>query len=401
MASVTKRGQSYRIKVSCGYDYHGKQVNKTMTWRPDPNMTQRQIEKELQRQVVMFEDKCVHGHVSACIKFQAFAEQWFRDYAELNHKDTTLQRERNLSKRTYKEIGHLRMDKITARDIQFFINNLVRYGVNLDNGKPLAYKTIRHHLSFVSAIFEYAIKLDMLNYNPCIKVTVPRNIENRAVKGGEKKIYTKEQAKEFLKILSGAPTMFRVYFTLCMFTGCRRGELLGLEWQDFDYEQRTVRIVRTSNYSKRKGVYTDTPKTEKSNRVIALPPEVLELVKKFKQERDEYARNMGTKWNDTERLFTSMDGRPMHVNTPYAWLKKLCDKNNFPFYGIHTFRHFYASAEIEAGIDPVTVAAVLGHSTPQTTLTTYSHYFQEARIKAGNAIANVLLDRTDDEKTAV
>ncbi len=293
------------------------------------------------------------------------------------------------------------MDKITARDIQFFINNLVRYGVNLDNGKPLAYKTIRHHLSFVSAIFEYAIKLDMLNYNPCIKVTVPRNIENRAVKGGEKKIYTKEQAKEFLKILSGAPTMFRVYFTLCMFTGCRRGELLGLEWQDFDYEQRTVRIVRTSNYSKRKGVYTDTPKTEKSNRVIALPPEVLELVKKFKQERDEYARNMGTKWNDTERLFTSMDGRPMHVNTPYAWLKKLCDKNNFPFYGIHTFRHFYASAEIEAGIDPVTVAAVLGHSTPQTTLTTYSHYFQEARIKAGNAIANVLLDRTDDEKTAV
>lgn len=68
------------------------------------------------------------------------------------------------------------MDKITARDIQFFINNLVRYGVNLDNGKPLAYKTIRHHLSFVSAIFEYAIKLDMLNYNPCIKVTVPRNI---------------------------------------------------------------------------------------------------------------------------------------------------------------------------------------------------------------------------------
>ena len=186
-----------------------------------------------------------------------------------------------------------------------------------------------------------------------------------------------------------------------MFTGCRRGELLGLEWQDFDYEQLTVRIVRTSNYSKRKGVYTNTPKTEKSNRIIALPPEVLELVKNFKAERDEYARNMGTKWNDTERLFTSTDGCPMHVNTPYGWLKKLCDKNNFPFYGIHTFRHFYASAEIEAGIDPVTVAAVLGHSTPQTTLTTYSHYFQEARIKAGNAIANVLLDRNEDEKTAV
>ena len=62
---------------------------------------------------------------------------------------------------------------------------------------------------------------------------------------------------------------------------------------------------------------------------------------------------------------------------------------------------FYVSAEIEAGIDPVTVAAVLGHSTPQMALTTYFHYFQEARVKAGNAIANVLLDRKDDEKTAV
>ena len=91
----------------------------------------------------------------------------------------------------------------------------------------------------------------------------------------------------------------------------------------------------------------------------------------------------------------------MHSNTPYNWLKRLCDRNNFPFYGIHTFKHFFASAEIEAGIDPVTVVAVLGHSPPQTTLTTYSHYFQEARNKIRNAIADVLLDKTDDEKAAV
>ena len=63
-------------------------------------------------------------------------------------------------------------------------------------------------------------------------------------------------------------------------------------------------------------------------------------------------------------------------------------------------RHFFASAEIEAGVDPVTVAAVLGHSTPQTTLSTYSHYFQEARVKVRNAIADVLMDN-NEQKTAV
>ena len=80
----------------------------------------------------------------------------------------------------------------------------------------------------------------------------------------------------------------------------------------------------------------------------------------------------------------------MHANTPYSWLKHFCNKNNFPFYGIHSFRHFFASIEIAAGIDPVTVAAVLGHSTPQTTLTIYSHYFQEARIKAEKAISELI-----------
>ena len=400
MATVSKRGNAYRIKVSCGYNTHGKQVNKTMTWHPDPKMTPKQIEKELNRQVIMFEDDCAHGMVTSSIKFEPFAQKWFRDYAELNHKDTTLHREWNLTKRTYKAIGHLRLDKITARDIQMFINSLARDGVNMDNGKPLSYKTVRHHLSFVSTIFEYAIKLDILNYNPCQKVTVPRNIKNRTNAGKEKKIYTKEQARELLKMLSESTMMFRVYFTLCMFTGCRRGELLGLEWKDFDYTQNVVHICRTSNYSLRKGMYTDTPKTEKSNRIIALPPEIMELVKQFKSERDIYIKEMGTQWNDTERLFTAADGRPMHVNTPYTWLKKLCEKNNFPFYGIHTFRHFFASAEIEAGVDPVTVAAVLGHSTPQTTLSTYSHYFQEARVKVKNVIADVLMDN-NDQKTAV
>ena len=401
MATVTKRGNSYRIKVSCGYDTYGHQVARTMTWKPDKGMTPKQIEKELNRQVVLFEEECTHGKVSANIKFETFAKQWFEEYANLNHRETTLMRERNLTKRTYKAIGHLRLDRITARDIQKFINSLAMKGVNAKNGKPLSYKTIRHHLSFISTIFEYAIKQDMVNSNPCIKVTVPRNCENGQGGTKEKRIYTKEQAKEFLKILSESTMMYRVYFTLLMFTGCRKAELLGLEWNDFDYDEQTVHIVRTSNYSKEKGMYTDIPKTEKSNRIIALPPEVLDLVKEYKAERDVYEKQLGDKWMDTERLFTNAEGHPMHSNTPYNWLERLCKRHGLPFYGIHTFRHFVASAEIEAGIDPVTVAAMLGHSTPQTTLSTYSHYFQEARFKARNAIADILLDKNDEERLDV
>ena len=89
MATISKRGESYRIKVSCGYDVNGKQVVQTKTWKPEPGMTERQIKKELDRQAVMFEEECSRGQITAAVKFQTFAEQWFEEYA--NHfKDAAL-----------------------------------------------------------------------------------------------------------------------------------------------------------------------------------------------------------------------------------------------------------------------------------------------------------------------
>ena len=102
MASVEKRGNSYRIKVSCGYKVDGKQVTQRMTWTPDPDLTEKQIEKELQRQIVLFEEECKNKQVVSTIKFEPFAEEWFEDYAKLNLKSTTYTRQRQLTKRVYK-----------------------------------------------------------------------------------------------------------------------------------------------------------------------------------------------------------------------------------------------------------------------------------------------------------
>ena len=61
MATIRQRGDSYQIRVSCGYDTNGKQVIRTKSWKPTANMTAKQIEKELNRQAVMFEDACMNG----------------------------------------------------------------------------------------------------------------------------------------------------------------------------------------------------------------------------------------------------------------------------------------------------------------------------------------------------
>ena len=154
MATISKRGDSYRIKVSCGYDVNGKQVVQSKTWKPPENMTERQIKKELDKIAVLFEEECKIGHVTAAIKFQTFADQWFEEYAKLNLRKTSYTRNVQLSKRVYAAFGHMRLDKITTRDVQKFVNDLFVNGKNFQTGKPLSRKTVIHHLSLISNIFK-------------------------------------------------------------------------------------------------------------------------------------------------------------------------------------------------------------------------------------------------------
>ena len=154
MASITKRGNTYRIKVSCGYDTTGKQVTQSMTYKPAPNMTEKQIQKELNKKAVEFEQACQGKQVVNTIKFETFCEQWFEEYANIKLKERTLERYRQLRERTYKAIGYLRIDKITARHIQNFVNSLQKDGVNMHTGGKLSPKTVKHYVSFISSIFD-------------------------------------------------------------------------------------------------------------------------------------------------------------------------------------------------------------------------------------------------------
>ncbi|WP_294406951.1 tyrosine-type recombinase/integrase [uncultured Ruminococcus sp.] len=380
MATIRKRGDSYSIRVSCGYDTNGKHKEQAMTWKPEPGMTKRQIEKELQRQAVLFEEAVAHGYKTTAVKFQEFAEEWFEEYAKLNLRSTTYERMRQLTHRVYPAIGHLRMDKITARQLQGFVNSLAKEGANEKTGKPLAPKTIRHNLSFISDVFSYAVKMDLLSDNPCRKVTIPKG----EVK--EKQIYSQEEMALLLTRISGEPTKYRAFFFLIAYSGFRRSEMLGLEWKDIDFENNIITVKRTSNYTAERGIYTDTTKTKRSQRVLKISPYIMGILKELKDEQDEEALRLGDKWVDSDRLFVKWNGEPMNNQTPYGWLKEFCEKNELPFYGIHSFRHFAASALISAGLDVTTVSGALGHCNSGTTLNVYSHMFQNAQARVAEAM---------------
>ncbi len=455
MATITKRegknGVSYLIRSSVGYDSSGKQIMRSMTWKPKPKWSEAKVKKELERAAVLFDEECAsQGVGSGNVKFESFARQWIEEYAVPNLRPRSVYRLHQMEERTYAAIGHIRLDKLTARHIQKFINNLGEPGIsNVKDtakakpmllelmqsrtkksiseetgvsrsvlssigkgestsyataeklaqglGKPisdlftvtrskdtLSPKTIKHYLSFISSIMQYAMKLDMIRDNPCRRVTVPSATPT------EREVYTLEEAQRFLESLEQAPIKYKAFFILAIYGGLRRGEILGLEWKDLDFTDHIIHIRRTSLYLSDRGVYTDTTKTAQSNRTLKLPIAVFDVLRQLRAEQAENRLKLGDQWHDHDRLFTNQDGMPMHPNTPYHWLKRFCEVTGQRFLGIHAFRHLNASLLIEAGADVTLVSKSLGHSQVSTTLNIYSHSFEEAQAKASEAIADLL-----------
>lgn len=120
MASIEKRGDSYRITVSCGYSADGtRKIKQSMTWKPPkPNLTPKQLEKQLRAAAAEFEQRCKNeGTVVASVKFEPFAESYLADVASRTLKPSTLNYYEQLKPRVYSQIGHLRLDRITPREI--------------------------------------------------------------------------------------------------------------------------------------------------------------------------------------------------------------------------------------------------------------------------------------------
>lgn len=125
MATVKKQGRGYKITVSQGYDINGKQIRTHMTWVPDPGMTPRQIEKELNRQAVLFEEQVqAAGVKNGNIRFADFAKLFIEDYARPNLKAQTVYDYEEHLKQINQAIGHIRLRDLRPGHLAAFYANL-------------------------------------------------------------------------------------------------------------------------------------------------------------------------------------------------------------------------------------------------------------------------------------
>lgn len=381
MATIDKRGEAYRIRVSEGYDSQGRQVTRSMTWKPTPGMTAKQTEKELQRQAALFEETVKAGrYVDQSVKFQTFAEQWFEDYGKEHLRDRTYYRYLQLTERTYAAIGHLPLCKIKPRHLLQFYQQLAEPGQNQRTGGALAPKTIKHYHTFISSVLERAYKWGIILENPAHRVDNP--------KAPKKELDFLDEAEiiRLLAALEQEPVEHQAMFHLLIYSGMRRSELLGLEWQDIDFASGVVSIVRTSQYCTEKGIYTDTTKTQESQRSFKVPKNVVEVLKRHRWAQQKQQRKLGDQWQGCGRLFTKWDGSPMSLNTPYQIFQKVLEKNGMRKVSLHSLRHSNATLLINQGINIKAISSRLGHSQTSTTLNTYAHQIKSADAAAADAL---------------
>lgn len=229
--------------------------------------------------------------------------------------------------------------------------------------------------------------MQMVKENPCRNVTLPKPNTK------ERDIYTIEEAQQMLELFEKEDKCnfkYVVFFTIALYTGLRKGELLGLEWKDFDFERKLMTVCRSSLWTKEKGVYTDTPKTETSKRVLNIPDNIVKLLTEYKAYQQEQIKAIGSKWVDHDRLFTQWNGLPMYPTAPYYFFKQFCKRTGMRYVSRHSFRHFNATVMIENGVDVKTVQSCLGHSSPTTTMTCYLHSFQTQQALAMKSVAETL-----------
>lgn len=448
MPSVKKRGDTYRIMVSQGYDIYGKQIRKTTSYRPPDGVTEGKAEKLAMAYAYEFEKRC-QGMVNMNenIRFLELADWYYNQVAVHKLKPATYANNRTLMDLyVLPYIGNMKLKEINTARIDALFNELHRDGrkretyrlrdvATLEYGtrRPLVRKsgvnmntlrtlgnggtviketaeriaealgvklkdvfiaeeigggldvgTIKRIRTALSPIFSTAVKKELLLKNPVTNATTPAGEEK------ERLYLDAEQCKELMSFLDefSNPQMPRVIKTL-IYTGMRVGELTALHWEEVDLDRAMITVKY--NLYRLDGEYRlSTPKTKSSARVIALPPQLVEILREQKLWQDERRKAVGSRWLERGAVFTGSYGEYMNKNYINLQFKQLLAKHNFPDIHIHDLRHANASLLINMGVPVKVISEHLGHRDTRTTETIYAHVFAETMVQASNAISEAL-----------
>ena len=377
MPSIQKRGASYRVTVSCGYNAQKQQIRKTKTYRPLPGMTPRQIEKEVQRFAIVFEASVKNGEFldAGRIRLSDFCPQYLEIASSFLSPTTYASYERVVQQYILPILGHFRLSEIRPFHVQMFIQQLQSPGRGKQR-ETLSSSSVRRYFVVLQSILGRAFKLGMIASNPAdsARIELPSNPCTPT------DIFTQEEAAQMLHYLEKEPMQYQLLVHLAILTGCRRGELVALTWKDVDTENGIITINK-SNYQLSGGkVETKPPKTRGSIRQISIPSYCTDMLLQYRKQQ--------TVSSESSWIFTREDGSPMRPQRASKWFTQFLQRNGLRHRKFHSLRHTSATLLLLNGTNIKTVAARLGHMQLSTT-NRYVHNISQADLDAAKLLESL------------
>ena len=337
--------------------------------------TQKSALKQLHQLIDLYRD--VDLTEDCRMTLGEWLDKWLDEYMIFTIRESTLDSYRAMVKNQVKPfIGSKQISSLTTADMQKFYNKIKKEGRVREHpihGKTLADSMVRGVHMMLHEALDTAVKERLIAKNPTNGTTVPK------CNYPEKQILGDNQLEIFLEAIRGQEYWCDFFYVEVM-TGLRRGEICGLKWQDIDFEENKLRVKRSVSVKKGGGVNIGETKTETGVRCIEMPPSVAEVMKNRKQSAI------------TEWVFPAFlnPEQPIHPQAAYRKLKVILKNAELPMIRFHDLRHTFATHATQGGVDPKTLAGILGHTNASFTLDTYTHVTSDMQKSASAVVGNMM-----------
>lgn len=365
--SITQRGDKYRVCFDYGIDREGNRVRKYRTFDTKRDATRAFNEHKVKM------DKGTQIMPSE-YTFAQWLDYWYKDIILPQIEETTAYGYRGMIENYLKpQLGEIRLQKLTARDIQ-------QYYTWLMGEKELSPNTVIKHHNLLTNTLNAAERQEYITKNPMRAVSPPKKRQREA------KFYTPEQLGILLDKAVGTRLELPVF--ICAYLGLRRGELCGLRWSDVDLEHKTITIENTRTQAGKKEIEKGT-KTASSTRTLYLPDTLCDMLKAAREHQQACRAEYKNAYDDNDYVVVMEDGRPFRPNYLSELFGKFLADNDLPKIVLHELRHTFASLSNQAGIPAYNIGKALGHSTPATTQKIYTHLLDQTHTQAVEGVAAI------------
>ncbi len=308
------------------------------------------------------------------MKFGEYLDFWKEktfDNLEITTKEGYIQK---IDKHIKPYLGNIVLENLKPLHLQNFYCEKIRNG-KLDGQGGLSERTVLALHRIIHSALEQAVKWQLIARNVADAVEPPKAKKYQA------RFLNDKQTEELIK--KAQNTDIYIPVMLAVFTGARRGEILGLSWKNVDLEKGMIKIV-DNLCTTQNGLVIKQPKTSSGIRTIAISMSLVKILKKHKINQMKKKISLGASYCDNNMVCCYEDGHLFNPKRFSAKFNEFLEKNNLPVVRFHDLRHSHASLLVKMGVQPKEISARLGHSNIGITMGLYSHLYEETDREVAN-----------------